>query len=137
MLYILTQSGPIYSEISAPKRWEDTVAPWFESMGSNRVENERSCFYHEGRDLLILLYVDDCLADGDAADVEWIFFELEERFKCKSADMITDLITQDYLGMVIRIEGDRIYMSMAKYIENACRILKIEGTSWVPINQTI
>ena len=131
------QSGPLYGEFSAPNRWEDTIAPWFESMGFKRGENERSCFYHEGRDLLILLYVDDCLADGDAADVEWIFFELEERFKCKSADIITDLITQDYLGMVIRIEGDCIYMSMAKYIENACRILKIEGTSWVPINQPI
>ena len=44
------------------------------------------------------MYVDDCLADGDAADVKWIFFELEKRFMCKSADMVTDLITQDYLG---------------------------------------
>ena len=64
------QSGPIYGEVSAPKRWEDTIAPWFESMGFKRGENERSCFYHEGRDLLILLYVDDCLADGDEADVK-------------------------------------------------------------------
>ena len=28
-------------------------------------------------------------------------------------------------------------MSMAKYIENACSILKVEGESWVPINQPI
>ena len=63
--------------------------------------------------------MDDCLADGDAAGVQWIFHELEERLKCKSAAMITDLITQGYLGMVIRVEGDGIYMSMAKYIENA------------------
>ena len=70
------QSGPIYGEVSAPKRWEDTIAPWFESMGFVRGENERSCFYHADRDLLVLLYVDDCLADGDAADVEWIFTEL-------------------------------------------------------------
>ena len=85
-------------------------------------------------DLLILLYVDDCLADGDADDVKWIFDELEKTFKCKSPDMISDLAAQDYLGMVIKIDGDRIYMSMAKYIENACRILKIEGKSHVPIN---
>ena len=39
--------------------------------------------------------------------------------------------------MVIRIEGDRIYLSMAKHIENACRILRIEGESWVLINQPI
>ena len=62
--------------------------------------------------------------------------ELEERFKCKNADMITDLITRDYMGMVIRVEGDRIYISIAKYIENACRILKIEGESCVPYQPT-
>ena len=44
-----------------------------------RGEHERSCFCDEERDLLIVIYVDGCLADGDAADVEWIFFELEER----------------------------------------------------------
>jgi len=36
------QSGPIYGEVSAPKRWEDTIAPWFESMGFKHSENERS-----------------------------------------------------------------------------------------------
>ena len=41
------QSGPIYGEASAPKRWEDTIAPWFESMGFLQGENERSCFYHK------------------------------------------------------------------------------------------
>ena len=67
------QIGPtyVYGEVSAPKRWEDTIAPWFESMGFVRGENERSCFYHKERDLLIVLYVDDCLADGDAADVQY------------------------------------------------------------------
>ena len=39
--------------------------------------------------------------------------------------MLTDLLIQDYLGMVIRVEGDRIYMSMAKYIENAFRIIRL------------
>ena len=66
------QSGPTYGEVSAPKRWEDTLAPWFESMGFEQGENERSCFYHAERDLLVLLYVDDCLAYGDAADVETV-----------------------------------------------------------------
>ena len=35
-----------YGEVSAPKRCEVTIAPWFESMGFNRGDNERSCFYH-------------------------------------------------------------------------------------------
>ena len=28
-------------------------------------------------------------------------------------------------------------MSMAKYIENACRIIGVTGSSWVPINAPI
>ena len=36
------QSGPIYGEVSAPKRWEDTIAPWFETMGFMQRENERA-----------------------------------------------------------------------------------------------
>ena len=108
-------------------------------MGFVQGENERCCFYHEEKDLRVLLYVDDCLPDGDAADVQWIFTELEKRFRCTRDDMVTDLITQGYLGMVIRIEGDRIDMTLstAKYIENACRILKIEGTPWAPTKQPI
>ena len=81
--------------------------------------------------------MDDCLTDGDAADVEWILTKLEERFKCKSDAMFTNLLTQDYLEMAIRVEGGRIYMSMAKYMKNAWRILEITGESWVPINQPI
>ena len=74
----LNNACSLYGEVSAPKRWEDTIAPWFESMGFKRGENERSCVYPEEKDLLILLYVADCLADGDAADVQWIFTELEK-----------------------------------------------------------
>ena len=66
--------------------------------------------------------------------VQWIFTALEESFKCKSAEMLMDFITEGYLGMAIQAEGDRIYMSMAKYNENACMILRIEGGSWVPTN---
>lgn len=47
--------------------------------------------------------------------------------------MISDLIAQGCLSVVIQINDGRIYMAMAKYIEPACRILKIEGMSHAPI----
>ena len=120
------QSGPIYGEASAPVRWESTIAPWLEEQGFVRGANERSVFYNEERDLLLLLYVDDVLADGAKKDVEWIFDLLEERFECKDAEKLTKDTPLDYLGIDIHTNGDRVYMSMAKYIENSCKILGIE-----------
>ena len=38
------------------------------------------------------------MADGEPADVEWIFELLAERFLCKDADYITADSPQDYLG---------------------------------------
>ena len=36
------QSGPIYGEKSAQRRWEDTMAPWYESTGFVGGKNEPS-----------------------------------------------------------------------------------------------
>ena len=115
-------------------RWECTIAPWLEEQGFIRGENERCVFYHEEKDLLVLLYVDDVLADGEPADVEWIFSLLAERFDCKDADYITPGTPQDYLGMVIGIEGDNLFLSMATYIDNACEILGITDSGRVPVS---
>ena len=59
------QSGPIYGEAATPVLWERTIAPWLEDQGFRRGENERSIFWHPDKDLLLLLYVDDCLVDGE------------------------------------------------------------------------
>ena len=102
------QSGPIYGEASAPIRWEETIAPWLVSQGFERGENDKGVFYHHERDLLLLLFVDDSdvLADGEQADVEWIFDLLATRFECKDADYITPDTPQDYLGMNVHMDTD-------------------------------
>ena len=134
------QSGPIYGEASAPIRWEETIAPWLVSQGFERGENDKGVFYHRERDLLLLLFVDDVLADGEQADVEWIFDLLATRFECKDADYITPDTPQDYLGMNVHMDADYIYLSMATYITNACKVLNIDdkGRSFkTPISQPI
>lgn len=82
-------------------------------MGFTRGQHGRLCAYNVDTDLRILLYVDDYLADVDAADVKWAFDELEKKFKCKSPGMISDLTAQDYLGMDINIGGGRIYVRLS------------------------
>ena len=49
------QSGPIHGEASAPVRWENAIAPFFETLGFDRGENDPSVFYHPDRDPLVLL----------------------------------------------------------------------------------
>ena len=121
------QSGPIYGEASAPVRWELTIAPWLVEQGFTRGENDACVFYHEEKDLLVLLYVDDCMADGEPEEVEWIFDLLAERFQCKDTEYVTIDTPQDYLGTDLIMTEDHMYMSMQRYIENAASILNITG----------
>ena len=54
---LFRQSGPLYGENSAPRRWEDTYSPYLESEGFRRGFNDRSIFYHPERDVCDLTYV--------------------------------------------------------------------------------
>ena len=133
------QSGPIYGEASAPIRWENTVAPWFEEQGFIRGDNEPCVFYHPDRDLLVVLYVDDCLADGQEEDITWIFDLMDERFACKDAEWLDIDSPLDYLGMDISMDQEYIYLSMAKYIDTALELLgwtELKPVS-TPINQPV
>ena len=111
------QFGPIYGEASAPVRWENTLIPWLEQQGFIRGDNEKSVLYHPGRDLTLVVYVDDILADGFAPDVDWIFDLLDKRFDCKEADYLTPNTPLDYVGIEVEMTDDRIYIHMNKYIQ--------------------
>jgi hypothetical protein len=93
------QSGPIYGEASAPVRWENTLIPWLEEQGFIRGDNEKCVLHHPGMDLTLLVYVDDILADGERASVEWIFDLLDKRFECKPAEYLTKDTPLDYVGI--------------------------------------
>lgn len=135
------QTGPIYGEAAAPMLWEQTVAPWIESIGFERGDNEPSVFYHSGRDLLVLLYVDDALADGEQEDVEWFFKELGKRFECKDPDWLAPGEPLDYLGMEVSIDEDYLWIGMPKYISKMVDYLgwtpKAKGSCTRPIEAKI
>ena len=111
------QHGSIYGESSAPVRWFDTIAPWLrDDMGFEQGCNEPCVFYNRERDLLIVLYVDDCLADGDEHQIRWIFDELDARFKCKGPDWLSPTTPVDFIGMDLTVTSDSIYLDMERYI---------------------
>ena len=128
------QLGPIYGEASAPVRWENTITPWLTDedqkdpeveppMGFTRGDNEPSVFYHEEKDLLVLLYVDDVLVDGEEADVKWFFDRLGDRFQCKEEEWLSEQSPLDYLGMEIIQKDGRLHLSMYKYIQSMLKAL--------------
>ena len=138
MLYF-RQDGTICEEASAPVRWENAIAPWLEEQGFERGKNEKSVFYHRERDLLLLLYVDDCLVDGNEEDVNWIFELLDNRFECKEREWLSADGPLDHLGMGISMDDDHIYLSMAKCISTALKMLEFEDLKEraTPISQEI
>ena len=140
------QLGPIYGENSAPVRWENTIVPWLESdtLKSNgfkfiRGENDKCVFYHEGRDLLILLYVDDILCDGHEEDIQWFIDLLNIRFTCKETEWLSVDHPLDHLGMVISMDEENVYISMEDYIERMLQVLEMQMCKSVntPINGPI
>jgi hypothetical protein len=133
------QSGPIYGEPSAVIRWEDTIAPWFETEGFERGKNEPCAFLHEDRDLVALLYVDDNLIDAEEDDVKWAADRLEARFECKETEWLAPDEPLDYLGMLLTQDDLCTYISMSTYIRGAIKLLGFEGLRPVstPINQPI
>ena len=57
------QFGPLYGEKSAPMEWEDTIAPFIESLGFTRAKNDACIFFHKDTGMIVLLYVDDLTLD--------------------------------------------------------------------------
>ena len=53
---LFCQSGPLYGENSAPRRWENTYSPYLESEGFRHMHgfNDRSIFWHPERDIVDL-----------------------------------------------------------------------------------
>ena len=97
-----------------------------EDQGFIRGDNETCVFKHKTRELTVLLYVDDCLIDGDQEDIEWFLSVLSNRFTCKEPEWLTPDTPLDYLGMELTMDDDRIYLSMESYILDMIKHLELE-----------
>lgn len=121
------QTGPIYGEAGAPVRWEQTIAPWLQTEGYLRGDNEPTVFYHDVRDILLLTYVDDLLYDAEEDDIKWADERLEHRFDCKDMDWLEpDIVPLDHLGMELLLSTIRIHLSMQTYIQHTIKLLQLE-----------
>ena len=137
---LFKQSGPIYGEKSAQKRWEDTIAPWYESIGFDRGKNEPSAFYAEDTDTLVLLYTDDNFYDAEESDIVKINNLLEDRFECKNIEWLEPGSELDYLGLQLFQTSTHIGYYHEKYIFKALQIIGVPeqaGRCPTPISKQI
>ena len=63
-------------------------------------------FWHKERQLCLLLYVDDILADGNEEDVDWIFKLLGDRFETKEEEVLRPGSVIDYLGLHLVLDEE-------------------------------
>ena len=101
-------------------------------LNFERGDNEPCVLYHKERDLVILVYVDDILADGKEEDIKWFFDKLGERFDCKDDEWLTPETPIDFLGMDITMDDDNVYMSMETYIEKMLNIMGMSESDTLP-----
>jgi hypothetical protein len=123
------QSGPLYGEKSASRRWEDTIAPWYESEGFTRGMNEPCAFLNEVRDILVLLWTDDNYIDAEEDEVKFTDEKLDGRFDCTGLEILMPSTEIDYVGMqmfqTIKFTG----LCLEKYIEKTLLILGLADSS--------
>ena len=110
------QTGPLYGENSAPKHWETTISEWIQAQGFVRGSNDPCIYYHAGRKLKVLLYVDDLQMIGKAADIQWFYDNISKRFEVKPMEWLQPGVTIDYLGMEVSMDSSgNVFVSMQKY----------------------
>ena len=81
---------------------------------------------------MVLLYVDDVLADGNEDDIAWIFGRLDEDFDCKEDEWLTADYMPDYLGMDLSMDEEHIMLSMSNYIDKTPEVMDMVNIKVAP-----
>jgi len=143
LLMLFMQLGCIYGERSAPKRWFLTLTPFLRSLGFEQGCNDKCAFYNKKTRLRLLLYVDDLILDGSKAEINSFIQKLRLRFKAKDVQWLTLTTPIDFVGMIISMTADRLWISMGPYIEKMMTRLSPESFGMtsspqlVPIDKAI
>ena len=99
----------LYGTRDAAKGWQDTLSEHLLSIGFKQGRGFPSVFYHEARDLRLLVHGDDYMSSGFDSDLDWLQSELGTRFDIKT-QRIGD-------GKVCETEG-KVLNRVVRFVEN-------------------
>ena len=132
---LFKQTGPLYGEKSAPRRWQETLHAFLDELGFIPVENSPSDWVRYGQtssdDIILMIWVDDILGDGPYETVHEFIILLKKRFQCKDERWLTPGHTLDHVGIIISLNADNtlISMSMGYYIDKMVDAAGLQNAS--------
>jgi hypothetical protein len=95
-------NGPIYGQRAASKRWFDTLAKWMKEEGFIQGKNE-PCVFHK-KDIVVVVWVDDCLVRGTSAATATFYKKLAKRFDMKDPSYLTEHSPLTFVGCDITMK---------------------------------
>ena len=121
-----------YTEGSEDRKKSDTLTSGYNHLknSNNEVKHseEKMDELHHPLGCTLKAYVDDLIIDGNSCTVKKVIELLQQRFKIKRVNYLTEDTPIDFLGMTIYLHQGRMYICMANYIIQACNQLGLKDT---------
>ena len=73
----------MYGTRDAAQNWETAYAEFMESIGFRRGRTSSCVFWHEQRELRVVIHGDDFTILGWEKELDWFRTKVESRFECK------------------------------------------------------
>ena len=90
-------------------------------------------FYKPGEDTIVLVYVDDIMADGRKCNLTKFFDGFCARFKTTPVEWLTPTTPIDFNGIVVSMDDVCVYMDMQPYIAKSLRLFGMDGRDCSPL----
>lgn len=127
----------LYGLKQAPRMWNERVTTHFEKkLGLINTDDDPCIYYNKDKSIMLSLFVDDGLIAGkDEKEIYRLLDEISKEFQITFSKKLQNKLT--YLGMVIKIDKDGIFVNQPHYTEKILRKMKLEQCNPVstPIEQ--
>ena len=121
----------MYGLHSSPKAWQDYLAQVLQELRFKRLKSEPNVYTLPTRDCYIMVYVDDLLVLGDPTIVNKTLEAIQQRVLLKHIGYIEPQQPQQFLGRIIKHNGDHITVGLAdSYINNVIEEASRTATLW-------
>ena len=71
----------LYGTRDAPQAWQEELTRAMKDMGFVGSKLHPALFFHPGRDVEVVVHVDDLLCGGELDDLEWFRDNLKKRYE--------------------------------------------------------
>ena len=121
----------MYGTRSAPLMWQKVVKQQMKELGFCESVVMPCLYYHPGRDMFVVVHVDDFLCSGELKDLTWLRTSLEKHYELKG-EVLKPNSYVSYLGRRISWQTDGVSVEGEnKYIEKMATDWNMEKCSAV------